>query len=77
MADTTNGRVTLAVLGTKMDMLTAKLDEHCDLHRDLDVRLREVEIEQGAQKVRAGVLAGINAAFTAIAAAAVAAFRRS
>jgi hypothetical protein len=82
-ADTDNGRVTLAVLGERMlgldekiDRLDTKLDRHCDSHDGIETRLREVEVEQGAQKVHLGVVAGINAAFTALGMGLMAAFRK-
>lgn len=82
-ADTDNGRVTLAVLGErilgldgKLDSLDKKLDKHCDSHDGIETRLREVEVEQGAQKVHLGVVAGINAAFTALGMGIMAALRK-
>ena len=82
MADN-NGNVTVAILGVKLDNLSAELrddlrelkqtlKDHCESEirwRDAYIsRLNAIELEQTRQKERLGIWAGLHGAYTTIAA---------
>lgn len=75
MTDTENGRVTLAILATKLDNIDGKLDDYVSMCRDLDRRVQAVERETEVQKTRSGILAGLNAALTALVGVVMSVFR--
>lgn len=63
-----NGKVTLAVLAAKLDYITEKLDDFNEGACDREKRLRTVEGQVGRLEERQGVIAGLQAAYTTIAA---------
>lgn len=79
MPDSDNGRVTLAILSTKLDNLLDKIEEY---HRDAEenaasirvdakereARLRCLENQVNRIEERQGTMAKMQAAFTAVAA---------
>jgi len=71
MADNTNGRVTNAVLSTKLDSLIEKVDEYHKDHDALEKRVRVNETDVAKIKERlnlfAGVQAGLSLAFSVVA----------
>jgi len=76
-----NNRVTLAVIGEKLDTLLKRLEELCrdiadhetriralERNEALEKRIREVEDRSKINEQRIGLFAGLQATFTAIAA---------
>ena len=85
MPDTADGKITLAILGTKLDLLLSESREtrlQVEAIRscqdrwsyipgdvgDLKKKVDELETDVAGLKTRSGIIGGINAAFTAIAA---------
>jgi len=69
MPDTdSNGRVTLAVLSTKLDNVIKLLEDYNKDADDRELRLRKLEEKVGRYEERQGVIAGLQAVFTTIAA---------
>ena len=63
--DNNNQRVTLAILGEKVDALREDLRAYCARQEKIDGRLRGVELEQERQKERLAVWTGIQTAISA------------
>lgn len=64
-----NGRVTNAILGTKLDALHEDVKHLCAQCETRDVRLRAVEQEQAKQSERMGIFGIINAGWSVFVAA--------
>ena len=68
MPDDSNGRVTNAILSTKLDHVLEKLDDF-QLHAaDRELRLRGLENKVGRVEERQGILAVGNGVFSTMAA---------
>ena len=68
MPDTQNGLITLAVLSTKLDNVLLKLDEYGKDQSDHEGRIRTLERQATRLEERQSVIAGLQAAYTTIAA---------
>jgi len=79
--DTDNGRITLAQLGGKIDLVLSRINDVCETLDDHEIRIRQVErsdeiqsrlreVERQADRnaQRLGLWAGLQAVFAAVAA---------
>jgi len=67
-SDDGNGRVTLAVLSTKLDHIIKRLDDFDDGAEGREIRIRTLEQKMIHIEERTGIAAALQAAFTAVAA---------
>jgi len=63
-----NGKVTLAVLGTKLDNILEQLKEYNKDAEDREARIRVLERQVGRLEERQGIIAGLQATYATIAA---------
>ena len=69
MPDTDNGRITLAVLSTKLDNILEQLKTYGRDADDHEARIRCLEKQMNRVEERQGIMAGLQAGYTTIAAA--------